>query len=52
VQQAQPEQGNGHQPSHNGQGGHGGQAQEQPARPPRTVTFDDSDELDVPDFLK
>ncbi|MGZ4742636.1 MAG: cell division protein FtsZ, partial [Oryzihumus sp.] len=26
--------------------------QEQPARPPRTVTFDDSDDLDVPDFLK
>jgi len=25
---------------------------EQPARPPRTVTFDDSDDLDVPDFLK
>jgi hypothetical protein len=22
------------------------------ARPPRTVTFDDSDDLDVPDFLK
>jgi len=21
-------------------------------RPPRTVTFDDSDDLDVPDFLK
>jgi cell division protein FtsZ len=22
------------------------------ARPPRTVTFDDNDDLDVPDFLK
>jgi cell division protein FtsZ len=26
--------------------------QEPTARPPRTVTFDDSDDLDVPDFLK
>jgi cell division protein FtsZ len=26
--------------------------QEPAARPPRTVTFDDSDDLDVPDFLK
>ncbi len=24
----------------------------EPVRPPRTVTFDDSDDLDVPDFLK
>ena len=28
------------------------QWQDPAARPPRTVTFDDSDELDVPDFLK
>ena len=26
--------------------------QEPVARPPRTVTFDDNDDLDVPDFLK
>ena len=29
-----------------------GQAPQQPARPPRTVTFDEGDDLDVPDFLK
>jgi cell division protein FtsZ len=28
------------------------QTQEPAARPPRTVTFDDNDDLDVPDFLK
>jgi cell division protein FtsZ len=28
------------------------QQQEPVARPPRTVTFDDNDDLDVPDFLK
>jgi cell division protein FtsZ len=28
------------------------QVQEPVARPPRTVTFDDNDDLDVPDFLK
>src|SRR5471030_98650 len=28
------------------------QTHEQAARPPRTVTFDDPDDLDVPDFLK
>ncbi|MDF2143735.1 cell division protein FtsZ [Knoellia sp. p5-6-4] len=48
--QAQPVSGN-------GQAGHPAPAvqpaqQEQAARPPRTVTFDDADELDVPDFLK
>ncbi|MDF2092473.1 cell division protein FtsZ [Knoellia sp. 3-2P3] len=48
--QAQPVPGN-------GQAGHPAPAvqpaqQEQAARPPRTVTFDDADELDVPDFLK
>ena len=32
--------------------GHAGQGHEPAARPPRTVTFDDADELDVPDFLK
>ncbi|GMA40041.1 cell division protein FtsZ [Mobilicoccus caccae] len=35
--QAQPAQGGG---------------QQQPGRPPRTVTFDEGDDLDVPDFLK
>jgi cell division protein FtsZ len=29
-----------------------GQSQEPAARPPRTVTFDDNEDLDVPDFLK
>jgi cell division protein FtsZ len=43
-------------PGH-GQAGHPAPAaqpahQEHAARPPRTVTFDDADELDVPDFLK
>ena len=28
------------------------QHQEPAARPPRTVTFDEGDDLDVPDFLK
>ena len=29
-----------------------GQGQGSVARPPRTVTFDEGDDLDVPDFLK
>nr|WP_218880454.1 cell division protein FtsZ [Kineosphaera limosa] len=33
------------EPAHQG-------APAQPARPPRTVTFDEGDDLDVPDFLK
>jgi cell division protein FtsZ len=63
----QPVSGNGHagqhaqhaqqqapagQPAQQGQQGQHGQQQEPVARPPRTVTFDDADELDVPDFLK
>ncbi len=55
--QQQPVSGNGQaaqsapsaQPVHQGQQT---QQQEAAARPPRTVTFDDADELDVPDFLK
>jgi cell division protein FtsZ len=27
-------------------------AREEAGRPPRTVTFEDGDDLDVPDFLK
>ncbi len=30
----------------------GGESVDPPQTPPRTVTFDDADELDVPDFLK
>jgi len=44
------------QPSSNGAQSPAGQPQvPEPvamARPPRTVTFDDNDDLDVPDFLK
>lgn len=43
------------QPVHSGQQVQQGQhahQQEPASRPPRTVTFDDADELDVPDFLK
>ena len=43
-QQAQPQQG---QPTQGGQ-----PQQAAPATPPRQVTFDDGDDLDVPDFLK
>jgi len=55
--QQQPVSGNGQagQPVHSGQPVQEGQhahQQEPAARPPRTVTFDDADELDVPDFLK
>jgi cell division protein FtsZ len=37
-----------------GQQGHQSQQEQggDVARPPRSVTFDDSDDLDVPDFLK
>ena len=49
VQQGQPQQG-----GQQGQPQQGGQPAQQPkqATPPRQVTFDDGDDLDVPDFLK
>ncbi|HEX5524201.1 MAG TPA: cell division protein FtsZ [Pedococcus sp.] len=53
--QSQPERpANGQQqaPGNGSGNGHAGQGHEPAARPPRTVTFDDADELDVPDFLK
>jgi cell division protein FtsZ len=58
--QQTPQHGNGQQPAPqqgNGQAAPAGQPaqhqqQEPVARPPRTVTFDDADDLDVPDFLK
>ena len=50
--QAQPERANGHESAAPYGNGHVGHTPEQAARPPRTVTFDDADELDVPDFLK
>ena len=51
--QAQPERpANGQQQATAPGNGHAGQGHEPAARPPRTVTFDDADELDVPDFLK
>jgi cell division protein FtsZ len=63
VPQQGPQHGNGQQPApqhNNGQGAPAPagqpaqhqQQQEPAARPPRTVTFDDADDLDVPDFLK
>ena len=55
--QPAPQHANGQQQGQgNGQAGQPAaqpaQHQEQAARPPRTVTFDDAEELDVPDFLK
>ena len=51
--QTQPERpANGQQQATAPGNGHAGQGHEPAARPPRTVTFDDADELDVPDFLK
>lgn len=51
--QAQPERpANGQQQAPGNGNGHAGQGHEPAARPPRTVTFDEADELDVPDFLK
>jgi len=48
-----PQHANGQQQGQgNGQAGQPAQHQEPAARPPRTVTFDDAEELDVPDFLK
>jgi cell division protein FtsZ len=41
-----------HAPSGNGHGGAGNGERSTPQQPPRTVTFDDPDDLDVPDFLK
>jgi cell division protein FtsZ len=41
-----------HAPSGNGHGGAGNGEWSTPQQPPRTVTFDDPDDLDVPDFLK
>ncbi|TQJ50297.1 cell division protein FtsZ [Phycicoccus sp. SLBN-51] len=63
VPQQAPQHGNGQQPAPQHTNGQGApapagqpapqhQQQEPAARPPRTVTFDDADDLDVPDFLK
>ncbi len=40
------------EPARQGAGQSPHQPPQQPARPPRTVTFDEGDDLDVPDFLK
>ncbi|WP_153392484.1 cell division protein FtsZ [Ornithinicoccus halotolerans] len=50
AQQEQPQQGNGVPPQPQPQRGEGNQVP--PQQPPRTVTFEESDDLDVPDFLK
>ncbi|MGO1167073.1 MAG: cell division protein FtsZ [Janibacter sp.] len=50
VQQGQPQQGG--QQGQPQQGGQPAQQQPKQATPPRQVTFDDGDDLDVPDFLK
>ena len=47
-----PAAGPGQRPGRTACRGQPAQHQEQAARPPRTVTFDDAEELDVPDFLK
>ena len=54
AQQAQPQQGQPQQAQpQQGQPTQGGQPQQAaPVTPPRQVTFDDGDDLDVPDFLK
>nr|WP_246297219.1 cell division protein FtsZ [Janibacter cremeus] len=50
--QGQPQQGQPAQQGGQPQQGQPAQPQQPPAAPPRQVTFDDGDDLDVPDFLK
>jgi cell division protein FtsZ len=51
-QQAQPQPQQPQQPQPQSPAPEPARQQEPVARPPRTVTFDDNDDLDVPDFLK
>jgi cell division protein FtsZ len=50
AQQGSPQPGQA--PGQPAQGAPGQQQPGQGDRPPRTVTFEDDDDLDVPDFLK